>query len=445
MTRTTKKPSQDKSQRHAASARAFERAQSLMPGGVSSPVRAYKSVGRTPVFIREGKGAYVTDLDGHRYLDYVLSYGPLILGHAHEAVVAALHKAALRGCSFGMPTEAESNLAQMIVEAIPAVELVRFVNSGTEAVMSAIRLARAATGRAKIIKGIGCYHGHSDALLVQAGSGATTLGTPSSPGVPASITADTLLVPYNDLVAVARAFAEQGSDIAALVVEPVAGNMGVVPPAPGYLEGLRDLCDQHQALLLFDEVMTGFRVAYGGAQTLYTVSPDLTCLGKIVGGGLPCAAYGGREDLMRQVAPDGPVYQAGTLSGNPLAMAAGIATLEQLRDGTIHAELEIQGGRLADGLRAAARHAGVPVQVNRVGSMLCVFFSDKPVENYADATACDTAAFSVFFSALLEQGVVLPPSQYEAWFLSSAHHDEAIAHTLAAAAAAFAAVAKGNG
>ena len=304
-----------------------------MPGGVNSPVRAYKAVGGDPVTIASGRGATVTDIDGNVYIDYVCGYGPSILGHAPDVVVEAIGRAAGRGVGFGMPTEAETALARLVIDAVPSVELVRFVNSGTEATMSAIRLARGATGRPMIVKCAGCYHGHADGLLVQAGSGATTLGVPSSPGVPPSVTADTLLVPFNDLVAVERAMAEHAGKVACMIVEPIAGNMGCISPKPGYLQGLGDLCDKHGVLLIFDEVMTGFRVAYGGAQSLYGVTPDLTCMGKVVGGGLPCAAYGGRETLMRQMAPDGPVYQAGTLSGNPLAMAAGIATLEALRDG----------------------------------------------------------------------------------------------------------------
>ena len=357
-----------------------------------------------------------------------------------------VQEAAQRGASFGMPTVAETTLAQLVTEAVASIELVRFVNSGTEAVMSAIRLARAATGRSKIVKCIGCYHGHSDGLLVQAGSGAATLGVPSSPGVPESVTSQTLLVPYNDIDAARGAFETTGpgggSDVACFIVEPIAGNMGCVPPQDGYLQALRELCDEAGALLIFDEVMTGFRVAYGGAQALYGVRPDLTCLGKIVGGGLPCAAYGGREDLMRRMAPDGPVYQAGTLSGNPLAMAAGIATLETLQRDDPYDQLERTSAALADGLNHAATAAGVPVCVNRVGSMLTCFFSAGPIRNYADAAACDADAFAVFFRAMLEHGVVLPPSQYECWFVSTAHDDRCIGRTVAAAEAAFAAVAK---
>ncbi len=428
--------------RYAQSRRAFARARELMPGGVSSPVRAFKAVGREPITIRRGKGARVTDLDGNHYIDYVLSYGPLILGHAPDRVQAAISKAVTHGMSFGMPTEGESALAELIISAMPSIELVRFVNSGTEATMSAIRLARAATGRAKVIKCTGCYHGHSDSLLVQAGSGAMTLGVPSSPGVPASITANTLLAPYNDLAAMERLLAEVGKDVACILIEPIAGNMGCVPPKAGYLEGLRKLCDTHGVLLIFDEVMTGFRVGWGGAQSLYKIRPDLTCLGKVIGGGVPCAAYGGRKDLMRQISPDGPVYQAGTLSGNPLAMAAGIATLEGLRDGKAYEVLERSGAMLETGLKAAAARAGVPIHCTRVGSMFCPFFTSGPVENHEQALVCDTKAYARFFGVMLDEGVTLPPSQFETWFLSTEHDDGCIEQTLVAADKAFAVVAK---
>ena len=426
--------------RYGRSQKLYEQATALMPGGVNSPVRAYKAVGLHPVFIQKGEGARVTDVDGNEYIDYVGSYGPLILGHAPEPVLIAVNKAASRGTSFGMPTELEMRLAQLVIEAVPGVEVVRFVNSGTEAAMSAIRLARAATGRNKVIKCTGCYHGHSDALLVQAGSGAMTLGVPSSPGVPESVTANTVLVPFNDLDAVRTAMEQHPGEIAAMCVEPIAGNMGCVPPDEGYLKGLRELCDEHGALLLFDEVMTGFRVARGGAQELYGVTPDLTCLGKVVGGGLPCAAYGGKEALMRQVSPDGPVYQAGTLSGNPLAMAAGIATLEQL-DGVVYAQLRQSGAVLAAGLGEAASQAGVSLTVQHVGSMVCPFFRDEPVRNYEDAMDCSTAAFAVFFKAMLDRGVILPPSQFETWFISTRHDEATIRETLDAAREAFALVA----
>ncbi len=427
------KKSKSPKDRYAQARKAFEQACKLMPGGVNSPVRAYKAVGREPIVIRGGQGCWVTDLDGNEYVDYVGAYGPLILGHAHERITAAITKAASHGTGFGMPTELETQLAQAVTDAVKSIELVRFVSSGTEATMSALRLARGATGREKIVKCIGGYHGHYDGLLVEAGSGATTLGVPSSPGVPKSLAADTLLVHYNDLEGAAALFARQGPQIAAFIVEPVAGNMGCVPPAEGYLQGLGKLCNQHGALLIFDEVMTGFRVAYGGAQELYGITPDLTCLGKIIGGGLPCAAYGGKESLMRQVSPDGPIYQAGTLSGNPLAMAAGLATLEMLSEPSVYEGLETRSRQLAQGLVEAAVKAGLPLQINRVGSMLTPFFTDKPVRNYAAAVASHTRAYARFFGGMLDQGVVLPPSQFEAWFVSLAHNEQAIEQTLQAA------------
>ena len=428
--------------RYAKSAQAHAKAKTLMPGGVNSPVRAYNAVGREPITIAKGKGCVVTDIDGNDYIDYVASYGPLILGHAPAPVIAAITKTATHGTSFGMPTELETKLAEAVIDAVPSVEVVRFVNSGTEAAMSALRLARAATGRGKVIKCVGCYHGHTDAMLVSAGSGATTLGTPSSPGVPEGLVKNTLLVPYNDLPAVEATMQANPGEIACMAVEPIAGNMGCIPPEPGYLEGLRKLCDEHGVLLLFDEVMTGFRVDYGCAQKLYNVMPDLTCMGKVVGGGLPCAAYGGREDLMRQVAPDGPMYQAGTLSGNPLAMAAGLATLDALRadDLAAYQQLEESSRRLEMGLAEAAESAGLPIYLTRVGSMVCPFFVSEPgqrVVNYDDATACRTDRFAAFFRAMLDEGVVLPPAQYEAWFVGTAHDDEAIDKTIAAASKAF--------
>jgi glutamate-1-semialdehyde 2,1-aminomutase len=415
-----------------------------MPGGVSSPVRSFKGVGGTPIFIKEGEGCLVRDVDGNEYIDYVASYGPLIAGHANERVIAALSKAIGRGTSFGAPTEAETQLAQVIVSALPAVEMVRFVNSGTEATMSAIRLARAATGRDLVVKCIGCYHGHVDGLLVSAGSGALTLGTPSSPGVPRSVAGNTVVVHYNDLADARAVLDKYPGQIACFMVEPVAGNMGVVPPADGYLRGLRELCDRHGTLLLFDEVMTGFRVAWGGAQIRYGVRPDLSCLGKVIGGGLPCAAYGGRRDLMEQVSPSGPVYQAGTLSGNPLAMAGGLATLEILQDTGAYEALERRSGMLAEGLIDAAARAGVPIALNRVASMLTPFFVREPghpVNNFADATSGNADAYGRFFHAMLENGAFLPPSQYEAFFVGLAHTDEAIERTIRAAEQSFAAVA----
>lgn len=421
------------------SQKAFARAKMVLPGGVNSPVRAYKSVGRDPVFASSGRGAVVTDLDGNRYVDYVMSYGPLILGHAPAKVLSAINGAAKRGTSFGMPTEAESELAELVISAVPSVEVVRFVNSGTEAAMSAIRLARAATGRSKIIKCTGCYHGHTDALLVEAGSGATTLGIPSSAGVSEAITKNTILVPFNDADAVERVLDANKNEIACMAVEPIAGNMGCVPPKSGYLQRLRELCTKHGTLLLFDEVMTGFRVAWGGAQQLYRVTPDITCLGKVIGGGLPCAAYGGRADIMRKVAPDGPMYQAGTLSGNPLAMAAGLATLKALKNGKAYRAIEKSSAALEAGLIAAAKQAGVPLRVTRVGSMICPFFASSPIENYEQALRCDTKAFTKFFNVMLDEGVVLPPSQYETWFVSTAHDAAAIKKTITAATKAFAA------
>lgn len=429
--------------RYVKSTKAHAKAKALMPGGVNSPVRAYSAVGREPITIAKGKGCVVTDVDGNEYIDYVGSFGPLILGHAPEPVIAAVTKAAMHGTSFGMPTLLETKLAKAVIDAVPSVEVVRFVNSGTEAAMSALRLARAATGREKIVKCIGCYHGHTDAMLVSAGSGATTLGTPSSPGVPGGLVKNTLLVPYNDLAAVEAMMQAHKGEVACMAVEPIAGNMGCIPPEPGYLEGLRKLCDDYGVLLLFDEVMTGFRVDYGCAQKLYNVMPDLTCMGKVVGGGLPCAAYGGREDLMRQVAPDGPMYQAGTLSGNPLAMAAGLATLDALKadDFAAYHQLEEQTRKLAMGLAEAAKSARVPVTITRVGSMICPFFvteEGQPVVNYDDATACRTDRFAAFFRTMLDEGVVLPPAQFEAWFVGTAHDDEAIDKTIAAASKAFA-------
>jgi len=438
-------PAPDPSPRPTANSQAaFAKAKLVMPGGVSSPVRAFSAVGGTPLFIKEAEGCVVTDIDGNEYIDYVASYGPLIAGHANERVVAALSKAIGRGTSFGAPTEAEAALAGTIISALPGVEMVRFVNSGTEATMSAIRLARAATSRDLVVKCIGCYHGHVDSLLVQAGSGALTLGTPSSPGIPKSIAGNTVLVPYNDLPAAKELFSRYPNQLAAFIIEPVAGNMGVVPPAPGYLQGLRELCDNANTILIFDEVMTGFRVAWGGAQTLYPVKPDLTCLGKVIGGGLPVGAYAGPKRLIEMVSPAGPVYQAGTLSGNPLAMAAGISTLEILKEPGAYETLEDRSASLAQGLQEAADAANVPVAVNRVGSMLTPFFTPakgRTVDNYADATSSDTTAYARFFHAMLDQGVYLPPSQYEAWFVGLAHTEEVIQLTIHAATQAFATLA----
>jgi glutamate-1-semialdehyde 2,1-aminomutase len=429
----------------ANSEAAFAKAKKVLPGGVNSPVRAFNAVGGTPRFIREAQGCTITDLDANKYIDYVCGYGPIIVGHAHESVVAALSKAIGRGTSYGAPTEHETQLASLISAALPAVEMVRFVNSGTEATMSAIRLARAATGRDLIVKCIGCYHGHSDGLLAEAGSGALTLGTPSSPGVPKQITASTILAPYNDLDAARTIFDKFAGQISCFIVEPVAGNMGVVLPVPGYLTGLRELCDKHGALLLFDEVMTGFRVAWGAAQVRFHVTPDLTCLGKVIGGGLPVGAYAGSRKLMEMVSPAGPVYQAGTLSGNPLAMRAGIATLELLQEPGAYETLEDRSESLAKGLAKAAEDNKVPVAINRIGSMMTVFFVQQPgqhVTNFAEATACNRERFMTFFHAMLDSGVYLPPSQFEAMFISLAHTEDAITQTIEAANKAFASVAR---
>jgi glutamate-1-semialdehyde 2,1-aminomutase len=409
----------------------------LMPGGVNSPVRAFRAVGGEPVFFARGEGPYVWDVDGNRYIDFVASWGPLILGHAHPAVVEAVCRAARQGMTFGAPTEAESTLARMILEAFPAMERVRFVNSGTEAAMSALRLARAYTSRPKVVKMQGGYHGHADALLVQAGSGVATFGLPDSPGVTEGMARDTLVVPYNDLAAVEALFAQIGDEIAAVIVEPVAGNMGVVLPQEGYLEGLRRLTQEHGALLILDEVITGFRLAYGGAQTLWGLAPDLTCLGKVIGGGLPVGAYGGRAEVMALVAPEGPVYQAGTLSGNPLAMAAGIATLEELRKPGAYERLAALGRRWAQGLAARAKEAGIPLQVNAIGSMMTAFFTEEPVRDYASAKRSDAARYARFFHAMLQRGVYLAPSQFEASFVSLAHTPEVVDAALEAAGEAF--------
>ncbi|MGB9803256.1 glutamate-1-semialdehyde 2,1-aminomutase [Desulfofundulus sp.] len=426
----------------ARSEELFARARCYMPGGVNSPVRAFKAVGGQPLFIARGEGALIYDVDGNKYIDYVGSWGPLILGHRHPEVMAALQECLEIGTSFGAPTELEIELARAIVEALPSVEMVRLVNSGTEATMSALRLARAYTGRNKIIKFEGCYHGHADFLLIKAGSGALTLGVPSSPGVPAGTAADTIVAPYNDLDTLEAIFDRKGKDIAAVIVEPVAGNMGVVPPREGFLEGLREITRHYGALLIFDEVITGFRLSYGGAQALYNIDPDLTCLGKIIGGGLPVGAYGGRRQIMEQVAPEGPVYQAGTLSGNPLAVTAGLATLRALKKPGTYEELERKTALLMQGLTEAAREAGLILSFNRVGSMLCTFFTETPVVDYNTACTADTRRYAVFFRSMLEQGVYLAPSQFEATFVSLAHTDEHIQQTVEAARKAFAAASK---
>ena len=417
---------------------AMERARRVLPGGVDSPVRAYGAVGGDPVVLARGEGARVWDVDGNEYVDYVCSYGPLILGHAHPRVVAAITAAAQLGTSFGAPTEAEAILGERVVEAVPSIEMVRFVSSGTEAAMSVLRLARAATGRDLILKFEGCYHGHADGLLVAAGSGAATLALPDSPGVPRAYAQQTLLARYNDLDSVRAQLDAHRGQIAAIIVEPVAGNMGVVPPAEGFLDGLRSLCDEDGALLVFDEVITGFRASYGGAQQVYGVTPDLTALGKIIGGGLPVGAYGGRRELMERMAPSGPVYQAGTLSGNPLAMAAGTATLDVLREDLRQYErLEVFARRLADGFTRAAEEAEVPLTVTQSGSVVTPFFLDAAPSNYDEAKRADTQTFARFHAAMLDRGIHLAPSQFEGWFLSTAHDEALIDRTVEAAAEAF--------
>ncbi len=427
--------------RHETSERLFAEACGLLPGGVSSPVRAFRAVGGTPFFVERGEGAYLVDVDGNRYVDYVLSWGPLILGHAHPRVVAALEDALRRGTSYGAPSPLELELARLVRSAMPSVELIRFVNSGTEATMSALRLARAFTGRSKIVKFAGCYHGHADLLLVQAGSGVATLGLPDSPGVTPGAVADTLTAPYNDLDAVERLFADQGDAIAAAIVEPIAGNMGLVLPREGFLEGLRELTATHGALLVFDEVMTGFRVHLGGAQTLYGIAPDLTTLGKVIGGGLPIGAYGGRRDVMELVAPAGPVYQAGTLSGNPLAMTAGIETLRTIAEPGVWDAIKNKGERLLAGLGDAAAEADVPGHITQAGTMFGFFFTEFPVRSWEDARQADTERFAAFHRAMLQRGVYFAPSQFETGFLSTVHGDAEIETTVAAASEAFAALA----
>jgi len=414
----------------------FERAGRVIPGGVNSPVRAFGSVGGTPSFVAEGQGAHVTDADGRTLLDYVQSWGALLFGHAREEIVEAAERAARRGTSFGAPTEAEVLLAERLVSMVPSLELVRLVGSGTEAAMSAVRLARGATGRSKIVKFDGCYHGHSDALLAAAGSGVATLGIPGTPGVPEGAVRDTMVLPYNDLEAVGEAFSASGDDVACVIVEPVAANMGVVPPEPGFLEGLRSVTADHGTVLIFDEVITGFRLSRGGAQELFGVMPDLTVLGKVMGGGFPCAAFGGRADLMGQLAPAGPVYQAGTLSGNPVAVAAGLAALDLIEREDPYPALEKTAERVVDGLTDAFVSAGVANSVNRVGSLFSLFFTEDRIRDHAGARSSDHAAYGRFFHAMLEEGVALPPSGYEAWFLSTAHGDGEIDRSLEAAGAA---------
>lgn len=411
----------------------FEKAATLIPGGVNSPVRAFKSVGRNPLFIAKARGAAIWDADGNRYLDYVGSWGPMLFGHAHPRIVAAVRKAATSGTSFGAPTELEVRMAEMITSLMPAIEIVRMVNSGTEATMSAIRLARAFTGRNKIVKFEGCYHGHADSFLIKAGSGALTLGTPDSPGVPPGVAADTLTGTFNDLESVRALASRYRGEIAAVIIEPVVGNMGCIPPARGFLQSLRGLCTAEGILLIFDEVMTGFRVAPGGAQELYAIKPDLTTLGKIIGGGLPVGAYGGRSDIMKLVAPSGPVYQAGTLSGNPLAMAAGLEMLRLIRTGrNLYKNLERRAAILEAEMRSHLSSVGKPFTINRVGSMFTLFFTEGMVTDYQSAKRSDTTAFARFFNGMLGEGIYLPPSQFEAAFLSAAHTDRDIDRTLKA-------------
>ncbi|HDL07172.1 MAG TPA: glutamate-1-semialdehyde-2,1-aminomutase [Desulfobacteraceae bacterium] len=422
---------------HAKSNELYDQALNVIPGGVNSPVRACQSVGSMPVFIDHAKGCMVFDADGNKYIDYVGSWGPMILGHSHPMVIDAISAALKRGISFGAPTDLETKLAELIVESVPSIEMVRMVNSGTEAVMSAIRLARGVTGRDTIIKFDGCYHGHADALLVQAGSGIATLGIPGSPGVPESFAAHTISLPFNDIESVKAVMDKDGTKIACIVVEPVAGNMGLIPPMDGFLETLRRMTEKNGSLLIFDEVMTGFRVALGGAQSLYDIAPDITTLGKIIGGGLPVGAYGGKRRIMEHVAPQGPVYQAGTLSGNPVAMTAGIETLNQVKRNGFYVALEEKAILLFNGLKDAVKKTGVKAGVKRVGSMLGLFFTDKEVKNFDDAKSCDLDMFSVYYNKMLEKGIYIAPSQFEAIFVSAAHETRHIEATIKAAAEVF--------
>lgn len=412
------------------SSAAFQEAKKIIPGGVNSPVRAFKSVGLTPLFMEKGSGSRVTDIDGNSFIDYVGSWGPLIVGHAHPVVLEAIKGAAEKGTSFGAPTLLETEMAKLVIERVPSIDMVRMVNSGTEATMSALRLARGFTKRDKIVKFEGSYHGHADALLIKAGSGVATLGLPDSPGVPNSVASNTITVPYNDLASVKLVFEKFGEEIAALIVEPIAGNMGVVPPAEGFLQGLRSITQQYGTLLIFDEVMTGFRVHKHCAQGLYGVTPDLTCLGKVIGGGLPVGAYGGRLDIMEQIAPAGPIYQAGTLSGNPLAMAAGFATLSLLGEPNVYEELERKSAKLEAGFAENAAEFGVASTINRVGSMICPFFTEQAVTNYDTAKTSDLAKFNAYFGHMLDLGVSVAPSQFEGMFVSTVHSDEDIAATI---------------
>lgn len=419
------------------SKQAFEEAKPLMPGGVNSPVRAFKSVQMDPVFMERGEGTRIYDIDGNEYIDYVLSWGPLILGHADEKVISALKETAEKGTSFGAPSELETKLAKLVIERVPSIEVVRMVNSGTEATMSALRLARGYTGRSKILKFEGCYHGHGDSLLIKAGSGVATLGLPDSPGVPESVAQNTITVPYNDLESVRYVFEQFGDDLAGVIIEPVAGNMGVVPPLPGFLEELRKMTEENGTLLIFDEVMTGFRVGYHCAQGTFGITPDITCLGKVIGGGLPVGAYGGKREIMEQIAPSGPIYQAGTLSGNPLAMCAGYETLSQLTKDD-YEKFDRLGKRLADGLSKAATKYEIPHSVNRAGSMVGFFFTDEKVINFEKASTSNLDYFTKYFQEMLKQGISLPPSQFEGMFLSTKHTEADIDQTIQAAEKAFA-------
>ncbi len=418
------------------SKKAFTEAKDLMPGGVNSPVRAFKSVDMDPIFMERGKGSKIYDIDGNEYIDYVLSWGPLILGHANDRVVESIKKVAETGTSFGASTVIENELAQLVIDRVPSVEMIRMVSSGTEATMSALRVARGYTSRNKILKFEGCYHGHGDSLLIKAGSGVATLGLPDSPGVPEGTAKNTITVPYNDLAAVKYAFEQFGEDIACIIVEPVAGNMGLVPPQPGFLEGLREVTTQYGALLIFDEVMTGFRVGYNCAQGYYGITPDMTCLGKVIGGGLPVGAFGGKREIMEKVAPSGSIYQAGTLSGNPLAMTAGLETLSQLTP-EVYTEFQRKGDLLEKGISAAAAKYDIPHTFNRAGSMIGLFFTNEEVINYEGAKTSDLAFFGTYYREMAEQGIYLPPSQFEGLFLSTAHTDEDIEKTIAAAEKAF--------
>lgn len=422
---------------YANSEKAFKEAQTLMPGGVNSPVRAFKSVGMNPIFMERGKGSKIFDIDGNEYIDYVLSWGPLIHGHSNDTVVEAIKKVVESGTSFGAPTLIENELAQLVIERVPSIEVVRMVSSGTEATMSALRLARGYTGKNKIIKFEGCYHGHGDSLLIKAGSGVATLGLPDSPGVPEGIAKNTITVPYNDLESIRYAFEQFGEDIAGVIVEPVAGNMGVVPPLPGFLEGLRSVTEEFGALLIFDEVMTGFRVDYGCAQGFYGVTPDLTCLGKVIGGGLPVGAYGGKAEIMQQIAPSGPIYQAGTLSGNPLAMTAGLETLKLLTKNS-YKEFQRKADLLEDGLSKAAAEYEIPITINRAGSMIGFFFTNEEVTNYEKAKSSNLDYFAKYYRSMANEGVFLPPSQFEGLFLSTVHTEEDIQNTIEAARKSFA-------